>query len=167
MTYLAPWQRTLYFLGEVVMVAGLLWGLWRIIIVRGCPVTPFNDITLIVLGLAISTIPLHPFGSRAYMQPALRRAPTAAVLWWLIALIGLGYSLFLRFSSPVPVGLWWFAALIPAVLYFWLAIPSKLSDQPIPATRAPTPPEGAPEIADEMENDGPDEIASEEEEDAR
>lgn len=143
MMHLQPWQRILYFLGEAVMIAGLLWGMWRILILRGCPVSPFNDITVIVVGLALSTIPLHPFGAHGYLKPALRSAPGAALLWWLLALIGIGYSLYLRFSSPVPAGFWWFFALVPAVLWFWLAIPSKLGDRPLPPTKAPPPPDGS------------------------
>jgi hypothetical protein len=140
MNQLAPWQRTLYFLGEAVMVGGLLWGLYRVFIIRGCPVSTFNDITLIVLGLALSTLPLHPFGTRAYFTPVLRRNPAAAMLWWLLALTGLGYSLYVRFTTAVPMDLYWAYALVPAVLFFWFAIPSKLTDRPIPPAKAPSPP---------------------------
>lgn len=156
MNQLAPWQRTLYFLGEAVMVGGLLWGLYRVFIIRGCPMSTFNDITLIVLGLALSTVPLHPFGARAYFTPALQRAPAAIILWWLLALIGLGYSLYVRFTTPVPFDLYWAFALVPAVLFFWFAIPSKLTDRPIPPAKAPPPPARDDEVGKRITDNGED-----------
>lgn len=161
MNALQPWQRMLYFLGETVMVGGLLWGLYRAIVIRGCPISPLNDITLIVVGLAIATIPLHPFGQRRYIAPFLRNLPAAAVLWWVFALLGLGISLFLRFQLPVPVGYSWFFALVPAGLYFWFAIPSKLTDKPKPAVRAPEPPEKKNDTDSESDmNDQPEQGAA-------
>ena len=140
MNTLQPWQRTLYFLGEAVMVGGLVWGLYRAFILRSCPSSVFNDITLIVIGLGVSTLPLHPFGNRSYFTPALRKLPVAALLWWLFALAGIGCSLYLRFQAPVPTGFWWFFAIVPAALYFWFAIPSRVTDRPLPPGRAPEPP---------------------------
>jgi hypothetical protein len=139
MSHLQPWQRTVYFLGEAVMVAGLLWLLYNFFFVKACPTGPFNYLTLILAGLTLSILPLHPFGSRLYYSSSLQRAPFAAVLWWLIALTGLGYVLFRSFTSFVVIDYIWVTALMPAVLYFWFAIPSKLGDKPMPPPKAPPP----------------------------
>ena len=40
MSHLQPWQRTVYFLGEAVMVAGLLWLLYNFFFVKAGPAGP-------------------------------------------------------------------------------------------------------------------------------
>jgi len=137
MNKLMPWQRVVYFFGETVMVGGLLWGLWIFFTSKGCPVSWFNHITLIVLGLLISVIPLHPFGQREYFSPWLRNVPVAAILWWLLALIGTGLSVYQLVTNIGPMTYMIFVPLVPAALFFWFAIPSKLSDKPLPPQRAP------------------------------
>lgn len=162
MTQLAPWQRTLYFLGEVVMVAGLLWALYIQFITRACAVGlpgVFQPFTVVITGIALDTVPLHPFGAAIYLRPGLRRS-AAGILWWALSLIGLGFALY-SLITAVP-GPWWIAALVPAFLWYWGAVPSRTVGKPIPPAKAPPPPEGAREITDEMDNDDPDETPDEE-----
>jgi len=140
MNALAPWQRTFYFLGEAVMVGGLLWAVYHKIFVGGCPYGPFNFLTLVVIGLALSTLPLHPFGERRYFTPVLRNNPAVAIVLWALALAGIACALYLLAQGLAVARYWWALATIPAFLYFWFAIPSKLTDNPVTPGRAPKPP---------------------------
>ena len=47
MTRMALWQKWLYHGGEVVMVLGILWAIYRVLILHVCPLHWFNDITVI------------------------------------------------------------------------------------------------------------------------
>jgi len=61
MTPMALWQKIVYGLGEGLLVAGLLWGLYDRFMKHACPTGAFNELTLIVIGLAVAVLPLHPF----------------------------------------------------------------------------------------------------------
>jgi len=130
MSGMALWQRVLYHLGEVLMVAGLAWALWRVFILRTCPAGAFNDITLIVGGLALSILPIMPLhapdGAFApYITPALRTRPLLAWAVWVIAFGCGAFALYARLT--LKPGMFWFYALIPALLYLWFATASRLA----------------------------------------
>jgi hypothetical protein len=130
MSGMALWQRVLYHAGEVLMVAGLAWALWRVVILRTCPVGPVNDITLIVGGLALSVLPVMPLpGSgghlAAYITPVLRTRPMLAWAAWVVA-FGCG-ALALYARLTLKPGLLWFYALIPVLLYLWFGTASRLA----------------------------------------
>lgn len=153
---MALWQRLIYGTGEAMLLAGVLWGLYRALVQKTCPVGPFNDFTLVVIGLTVAVLPLHPFGRPAagppvaaanaaaadaatppaYLIPALRKAPALAAVIWLLAVAGTGYSLWARFT--LQPGSWWFAALLPAALYFWFGITT--ARKPVPAAASPAQP---------------------------
>ena len=129
MSGMALWQRVLYHAGEVVMVAGLVWALWRVLVLRTCPVGAFNDITLIVGGLALSVLPVMPLrapdGAFApYITPALRTRPLLAWAAWVVAFGCGAFALYARLT--LTGGLLWFCALIPVLLYLWLGTASRL-----------------------------------------
>jgi hypothetical protein len=182
MKTMAPWQRAVYNLGEALMVAGILWGLYRAFILRSCPLGSFNDLTLIVAGLLLSILPLHPFAvgaargrpgdiadadkgrpraaptqaagkmpappagtpappkeMPAYLIPGLRRSFPLALACWLLALCGALLSLGLRVSQQP--GMWWALGLLPAALYFWFGVVTRVNEPLSPPAQAPPPPE--------------------------
>jgi hypothetical protein len=127
---MALWQRVLYHTGEVLIVAGLVWALWRVFILRACPAGAFNDITLIVGGLALSILPVMPLPSAdgavaPYITPALRPRPLLAWAVWVIAFGCGAFGLYARLT--LTGGLFWFYALIPALLYLWFGTASRLA----------------------------------------
>ena len=127
---MAPWQRVLYHLGEALMVAGLAWALWRVFIQRTCPVGAFNDITLIVGGLALSVLPIMPLcapdGAFApYITPAMRTRPLLAWAVWVVAFGCGAYAVYARLT--LKPGLLWFYTLVPALLYLWFGTTSRLA----------------------------------------
>lgn len=138
MIHMAAWQRVMYYFGEAVMIGGLGWGLYSRFVLHACPAGAFNYLTLIIAGLSLSVLPLHPFGAQRYLSSALRRTPGAGIIWWLLALFGLGYALWDR--ALLQPGIWWFVALVPAMLYFWFAVQSRVDDGLKPPTHAPKPP---------------------------
>jgi hypothetical protein len=138
---MARWQRYMYGFGEALLFGGLLWGLYRMFVLRACPATVFNDTTLIVLGVILAVAPLHPFKPALYLRIGLRGTPLG-LIWWLLALAGLGYCMYVRLSIPVPPDNWWFAGLVPAGLYFWLAIEAKRRTDPPPSAPPAPPQEG-------------------------
>ena len=140
MTQMARWQRTLYFLGEAVIVLGLIWRLYNIFITKACPTTVFNDLTVIVLGLAMITLAAHPFGQPAYLRPGLNAIPALGIVFWLVSFAGVIYALVVRLSIPVSQDYWWLAALIPAALYFWFAIEVRTPAKSMPPAKAPPAP---------------------------
>ena len=58
----------------------------------------------------------------------------------------------MSFKSFVVIDYIWVTALMPAVLYFWFAIPSKLGDKPLPPSKAPAAPAGKdPVLPDDVD----------------
>jgi hypothetical protein len=157
MIHMARWQRVMYFFGEAVMIGGLIWGLISRFVLHACPAGVFNYLTLIIAGLTLSVLPVHPFGAPRYLNRSLRSTPVAGAIWWMLALIGLGYAIWDR--ATMQPGIWWFAALVPAMLYFWFAVQSRVDDGLKPPTRAVEPPpregkkpSGKPESQPEPDN---------------
>jgi len=175
MNQLAPWQRVTYYCGEALLIGGLLWALYLQFIQHACPiglpglVQPF---TLVIAGIALDTLPLHPFGAAAYLRKGLGRT-AAGIIWWLLALLGIGFALYCVITAAAPPS-WWLAALVPAFLWYWAAIVSRSDGKPAPPTKAPPAPprvESVPEkqpeeFGDKGENetdiDGDEEEHSEE-----
>ncbi len=138
MINMTRWQRIIYGLGEALLVGGLAWGLYRAFVLRACPATVYNDVTLVVLGVVFAVAPLHPFSPALYLRAGLRGTPLG-LLWWLAALAGLAYSMYVRLSVPVPPDHWWFAGLVPAGLYFWFAVETKRREAAPPVSGAAAP----------------------------
>jgi hypothetical protein len=142
MTHLAPWQRVTYYCGEALMIGGLLWALYTQFVLHACPVgLPglFQPFSLVVAGIALDTLPLHPFGASRYLRPGLRRSAIGAI-WWVLALAGVGFALYAVVAAAAPVS-WWLLALVPAFLWYWTAVRSRSDGQPaLPKQALPAPP---------------------------
>jgi hypothetical protein len=139
MINMARWQRMVYGLGEAALAGGLIWAFVRMLVLHACPVSIFNDLTLIVIGLVLITIPLYPMGPALYLRPWLRRT-AAGYAWWVVALATLAYALSVRLSTPVGPDQWWVAALAPAMLYFMLALETQRRED-LPPQAPPAPPQ--------------------------
>lgn len=123
MTGLASWQRAVYYLGTVLMLGGFGWAVYRMLVLRGCPTARFNDLSLIVLGLGVSILPLHPFGAApGYFVPVMRRMRGMAVALWVLGLVGAAYAVYALWHR-IP-NLQWMPALLPAAVYMWFGIDS-------------------------------------------
>ncbi len=121
MTGLTAWQRVVYYLGTVLMLGGFGWAVYRMAVLHGCPTARFNDLSLIVLGLGLSILPLHPCGASAtYLVPVLRRIRGVAIALWALGLAGAAYSVYALWQH-IP-NLQWMPALLPAALYMWFGI---------------------------------------------
>lgn len=143
MNQLHPVQKWLYFLGEMMLIASLLWGGYHWLTSGGsCPASVFNFITLLVASIAVTVLALIPLGPAAYLAPWLRKSMWLAYLWWALAVAGVGYSLYLRLSHPVPAQ-WWAYALIPAVAWYWFAVPSRSLKRGKPPAKAEAAPADA------------------------
>jgi hypothetical protein len=134
MSGLKAWQRILYYAGELVMLGGIGWAAYSMWVVKTCPSGKFTYLTLILVGLMVSVLPLHPFGGGgkppAYITAWLGRLPYVAAAWWALSFCGALYGLYAQ-SARLP-GMTWAVALLPAALYLWLGVTSKASD-PLPA----------------------------------
>lgn len=157
MTHFAPWQRVTYFCGEALLIGGLLWALYMQFIQRVCAVglpgvlQPFS---LVIAGIALDTLPLHPFGAAQYLRPGLR-GNAVGVIWWLLALAGLGFALYAVIAAAAPTS-WWLLALVPAFLWYWTAVRSRSDVQPVPPKQAPPAPPRADAPAGDDENESMD-----------
>jgi hypothetical protein len=132
MSSIARWQLVVHYLGEVLMFAGIAWGIYRMAVLHACPTAQFNDLTLISLGLGLAVLPLMPFTNRsqatsalpvsapAYLAPMLQRHPPLAAGWWTVAVVGVGLAGYAQWSHWP--GLIWFDALLPAVLYLMFGV---------------------------------------------
>jgi hypothetical protein len=121
MTGLTSWQRVVYYNGMVLMLGGFGWAVYRMFVVHGCPTASFNDLSLIILGLGVSVLPLHPFGAAPdYLVPLLRRNRGLAGVVWALALAGCGFGI-IALWRHIP-NAQWMAALIPAAYYMWFGI---------------------------------------------
>jgi len=141
MTHLAPWQRVTYFCGEALMIGGLLWALYLQFFLHACPIgLPglFQPFSLVIAGIAFDTLPLHPFGASQYLRPGLRRT-AAGIIWWLLALAGVGFALYAVIAAAAPPS-WWLLALVPAFLWYWTAVRSRADGQPQSPKQAPPAP---------------------------
>ena len=138
MGQMAKWQKVLYFLGEAVLIGGLLWGLYYRFILGACPTGLLSYRTLIVLGLGLCVAPVHPLGNAPYLSAFLRRVWPLGPIAWVVSLLGVGYSLW--HLSTNQAGPWWFWALVPAGLYFWFGITTRSDPARQHPTKAPPPP---------------------------
>jgi len=137
MSEMARWQKVVYYLGEALIIGGLLWGLYDRFVLGVCPINVFSFKTLIVLGLGVSVAPVHPFGKRQYMVPLLERSFALALLVWAVSLLGVAYSIWnLAILQP---GLLWAYALIPAALFFWFAVSTRTDKSRRYPKQAPPP----------------------------
>jgi hypothetical protein len=92
-------------------------------VLHACPVARFNDLSLIVLGLGMAILPLHPFGaSTGYLSSLFQRNSIMARSSWMLALSGVAFAIYAQwFKLPNAV---WFIALLPAAFYMWFGIQS-------------------------------------------
>lgn len=159
MTHLAPWQKVTYYLGEVLLIGGLLWAIYDRFIASGpgCPLLQsgwLQPFSVVIAGIAFDTLPLHPFGAAQYLRSGLRRT-AAGIVWWLLALAGVAFALYAVVTAALPPT-WWLLALVPAFLWYWTAVRSRADGQPAPPKQAPpAPPSGA--AATKIDDETPEE----------
>lgn len=147
MTHFAPWQKVAYYAGEALLIAGLVWALYERFVASGpnCPLlqpgTILQPFSLIIAGIALDALPLHPFGAAPYLRAGLRHS-AAGVVWWLLVLAGVGFALYSVITAAAPPT-WWLVALVPAFLWYFTAVVTGSDGKPAPPAKAPpAPPRG-------------------------